>query len=55
MKYRVKFYARLRGEVIERIVDAPDLETAKIAVKPYGSSEEDIVEIIELWKISSTH
>lgn len=52
MKYRVKFYARLRGEVIERIVDAPDLETAKIAVKPYGSTKDDIIEIQELWKLS---
>lgn len=48
MKFKVKFYARLRDEVIERIVDVPDEQSVKYAVKYYGSYEDDIQEIIHL-------
>lgn len=47
MKYYIKFYARTRDEVIGRFVDAPDRESLVYAVKPYGSSAEDIIDIIE--------
>lgn len=48
MKFKVKFYARLRGEAIERIVDVPDEQSVKYAVKCYGSYEDDIQEITRL-------
>lgn len=45
MKYKVQFYARMRDEVIERIVDAPNEGALEFAVKYYGSSKEDIRKI----------
>ena len=45
MKYKVKFYARLRDEIIERIFEAENEESIKYAVMYYGSAQEDIKEI----------
>lgn len=49
MKYFIKFYSKARDEVRERLVDAPNRQTAVKAIcNYYGVSNDDIREIIEL-------
>lgn len=49
MKYFIKFYIKALDEVRERLVDAPNEQTAvKGICNYYGVSNDDIREIIEL-------
>ena len=48
MKYFIKFYSKARDEVRERLVDAPNRQTAVKAIcNYYGVSNDDIREIVE--------
>lgn len=48
MFYRIKFYARMRDEIIERTIEADNKESAIFCLTHYyGSYNEDVIEVKE--------
>ena len=56
MKYFIKFYSKARGEVRERLVTAPNAQTAVKAIcNYYGVSNDDIREIREVIELEAQY